>query len=295
MVTAILETAIRDRQLVAFRYASSKRRDRRPRVVEPYQIWVSTRGVGVLLGYDLHADGWRNYRLERVSDLDTHAGSFIERVPEFEAEFVHEPVPEILRRDRHPDRFLNDPKINAYLDTEADGSGALTVVGFYRPDQGMIQLIGPAITAENLAPLFEGINCLYTYNGGNFDLPAIAAQTGYIVPVPHIDLLWESQRLGFYGGLKKVEVQLDVPRRLTDMDGSDAQFLWYLYNERQNYPACWKLLEYNLEDTINLASVHLELLLRSRARDTGERPVTIVIDPDEIAIEPVVLLVGDEA
>ncbi|MBC7541443.1 MAG: ribonuclease H-like domain-containing protein [Candidatus Sericytochromatia bacterium] len=285
MVTAILETAIRDRQLVAFLYASSKRRDRRPRIVEPYQIWVSARGVGVLLGYDRHADGWRNYRLERVSGLEPHAGSFVERVPEFDAEFVHEPVPDIVRSDRHPDRFLTDRQTYAYLDTEADGSGALTIVGLYRPDMGVVQLVGTAITAENLVPLFEGIACLYTYNGGNFDLPAIAAQTGFVVPVPHIDLLWESQRLGFFGGLKKVEIQLDIPRRLTDMDGSDAQFLWYLYNEKQNYPACWKLLEYNLEDTINLASVHLELLLRSRARDVGERKIDTAIETDTLVID----------
>jgi uncharacterized protein YprB with RNaseH-like and TPR domain len=278
MVTTILEAAIRDRQLVAFRYASSKRRDRRPRLVEPYQIWVSARGVGVLLGYDRHARGWRNYRLERVQDLEAKPEPFIERVPDFEEEFTHDPVPSILYRERHPDRFLRDPKVYAYLDTEADGSGALTVVGLYRPDQGVTQLIGEAITTENIAPLFENIACLYTYNGGNFDLPAIAAQTGFVVPVPHIDLLWESQRLGFYGGLKKVEQQLDIPRRLTDMDGSDAQFLWYLYNERRIYPACWKLLEYNLEDTVNLASVHFELLHRSRACDTGEKPIEVAIE-----------------
>jgi uncharacterized protein YprB with RNaseH-like and TPR domain len=277
MVTTILEAAIRERQLVAFRYASSKRRDRRPRLVEPYQIWVSTRGVGVLLGYDRQARGWRNYRLERVQDLETQPDAFIERVPEFEDEFTHDPVPPILFRDRHPDRYLSDPKIYAYLDTEADGSGALTVVGLYRPDQGCTQLIGDAITTENLAPLFENVACLYTYNGASFDLPAIAAQTGYVVPVPHVDLLWESQRLGFFGGLKKVEVQLDVPRRLTDVDGSDAQFLWYLYHERQIYPAAWKLLEYNLEDTVNLASVHYELLRRSIARDTGEKVIVAAL------------------
>lgn len=267
MDTAILEAAISSRQLVAFRYASPNRRDRRPRLVEPYQIWVSPKGVGVLLGYDLRAGGWRNYRLERVQDLEPSDDLFDERVPEFEAEFPHDEVPHLLIRDRHPVKAVEGPKLFAYLDTEADGSGLLTVVGLYRQDRGMIQLIGDAITPANLKALFEGVHCLYTYNGGHFDLPAIAAQTGYVVPVPHVDLLWESQRLGFFGGLKKVEQQLNVPRRLADMDGSDAQFLWFLYHERKVNPAAWKLLEYNLEDTVNLAHVHAELLAHSRARD----------------------------
>ena len=53
------------------------------------------------------------------------------------------------------------------------------------------------------------------------------------------------------GGLKSVERQLGIKRKLKDVDGRGAVELWYEY-EAGNEGALSKLLKYNEEDLVNL-------------------------------------------
>ncbi len=69
----------------------------------------------------------------------------------------------------------------------------------------------------------------------------------------HIDLRFPLARLGFKGGLKKIEEQFGIERspRTKGLDGWDAVRLWREYEEGSN-EALEVLLEYNREDIKNL-------------------------------------------
>jgi predicted DNA-binding transcriptional regulator YafY len=62
-----LATACRDREVVVFEYRG---RDGAPssRRVEPYHL-VTGYGLWYLIGYDLHREGWRTFRLDRLAEL----------------------------------------------------------------------------------------------------------------------------------------------------------------------------------------------------------------------------------
>ena len=69
----------------------------------------------------------------------------------------------------------------------------------------------------------------------------------------HIDLLDPLRKLGYRGGLKKIEVQLGLEREgaLKEADGFLAVLLWNEY-QRGNRAALDTLIRYNLEDVVNL-------------------------------------------
>ncbi len=58
-----------------------------------------------------------------------------------------------------------------------------------------------------------------------------------------------------YGGLKAVERQLGIERRLKDMNGYEAIKLWWRYVDFFDLEALNKLLEYNKEDVLNLKTL----------------------------------------
>ena len=67
---------------------------------------------------------------------------------------------------------------------------------------------------------------------------------------------WECR---LYGGLKAVEQQLSIPRRLKDVTGREAIILWERYHNYNDQEALRLLLEYNKEDVINLKALRERL------------------------------------
>ena len=67
VVLAALAAACRDREIIGFRYRSrhGTTSDRR---VEPHHL-VAAHGRWYLIAHDTHADGWRTFRADRISDL----------------------------------------------------------------------------------------------------------------------------------------------------------------------------------------------------------------------------------
>ena len=69
----------------------------------------------------------------------------------------------------------------------------------------------------------------------------------------HIDLRYVLASLGYAGGLKRCEIQLDIDRGdLRDLDGSFAVLLWYDYLHNGNEKALETLLAYNIQDVLTL-------------------------------------------
>ena len=151
--------------------------------------------------------------------------------------------------------------IEAYLDIEttglAPGQCQITVVGIYLTGKNrneLIQLVGRDISARAIQESIEGASQLYTYNGHRFDLPFIHSCHGINLEsqINHCDLMYHCWRKNLRGGLKAVERQLGIPRRLKEVNGLEAIKLWWRYVEYADPEALQTLLDYNKEDVVNL-------------------------------------------
>jgi uncharacterized protein YprB with RNaseH-like and TPR domain len=156
------------------------------------------------------------------------------------------------------------PRVEAYLDIETTGLSPsehyITVVGIYAIrgtyDQ-LVQLVGDEVTADNLTRALRGVDTIYTYNGSRFDLPFIQISLGVelVRYFKHCDLMYNCWQKNLFGGLKAVERQLRIDRKLKGVSGYDAIWLWWRYQNHNDEMALKKLLEYNREDLVNLKSL----------------------------------------
>ena len=151
--------------------------------------------------------------------------------------------------------------MEAYLDIETTGlspwGDAITVVGVYRRYEDgfrMVQLVRPDITRAAVEELLDGVETLYTYDGKRFDAVFLTSQLHVEFPgcLTHKDLMHDCWRRGLYGGLKSVERQLGIRRRLQDVSGREAVELWWRYARGGDSAALDTLLRYNEEDVLNL-------------------------------------------
>ncbi|MFO8143474.1 MAG: ribonuclease H-like domain-containing protein [Dehalococcoidales bacterium] len=159
--------------------------------------------------------------------------------------------------------------LEAFLDIETTGLSSefceITVVGIHRidgPDSTFIQLVGREISAESILKALGGVDIIYTYNGSRFDIPFICdcLRINLAGLFRHRDLMYDCWQRNLYGGLKRVEMQLGIPRRLTEINGYQAVRLWWRYVNDRDREALRTLLEYNREDVINLKTLK-ELIL----------------------------------
>jgi uncharacterized protein YprB with RNaseH-like and TPR domain len=158
--------------------------------------------------------------------------------------------------------------LEAYLDIETTGlspwNSEITIIGIHLSngdDTRFVQLIGDAITADNILAALDGVRILYTYNGSRFDLPFINSRIKINLEekFEHQDLMYECWRRNLYGGFKSVERQLGIPRKLKEVNGYDAVRLWWRYVNDYDVDALNILLEYNKEDVLNLKTLREKL------------------------------------
>ncbi len=147
--------------------------------------------------------------------------------------------------------------MKAYLDIETSFLGEITVIGLYAEDRGFVQLVGGGVSDLALWNVLEGIQVICTYNGSRFDLPVIhrRLQLDLRSAFTTHDLMYDCWRRKLYGGLKRVEEQLDIPRRTRGVDGVEAMRLWHRYETAHDSAALMTLLEYNREDVLNLETL----------------------------------------
>ena len=157
--------------------------------------------------------------------------------------------------------------MRAFLDIETSFEGEITVLGIYRDDSTIIQLVGREITRSNLLTSLKRIATIYTYNGSRFDLPIIKEKLDIDLDeyFATYDLMYDCWQRNLYGGLKKVEELLGIERHLKDVNGWVAMELWDQYEKEDNKEALQLLLEYNREDILNLP-----ILMEKLGRKGGE-------------------------
>ena len=151
--------------------------------------------------------------------------------------------------------------MSLYLDIETNYSGDITVLGFYSHKIGVVQLIRPNINADELLSALPQSIRLYTYNGNCFDLPVIRKQFGIDLRERYecIDLRFACQKIGWKGGLKKVEAMLGIERKLPGITGNLAPWLWEQYWIENDKSSLKTLLSYNKEDVVNLVKIRKAL------------------------------------
>ena len=159
--------------------------------------------------------------------------------------------------------------LEAYLDIETTGLSMehcdITVIGIYlvgASEAKCIQLVGDDVTAPNLLEAVDGVDIIYTYNGSRFDLPFISRSLGIDLSgiCSHRDLMFDCWKNNYRGGLKKVEQQLGIKRKLKDISGYDAVRLWWKYVNDYDAAALSILMRYNREDVVNLKELKNILL-----------------------------------
>jgi uncharacterized protein YprB with RNaseH-like and TPR domain len=143
-----------------------------------------------------------------------------------------------------------------FLDIETTGYyGDITVIGMYDGKEVMTLVKNRSLDKDNLKKILSNYKLLVTFNGLSFDVPAINRCFNNIVPdIPHLDLRFPLRRLGYTGGLKKIESELGVKRSeaTQGLDGLDAVRLWHDYIRKGDQDALDLLVDYNTEDIINL-------------------------------------------
>jgi uncharacterized protein YprB with RNaseH-like and TPR domain len=142
-----------------------------------------------------------------------------------------------------------------YLDIETTGTGfedVVTVVGVY--DGRELRQYVRGVNLHRFPEEMERAGLLVTFFGSGFDLPVLrCAFPGTRFDLLHIDLCYALKRLGYSGGLKRVEAMLGIARseQTRGLDGWDAVRLWQEYRQG-NGRSLARLLAYNEEDVVNM-------------------------------------------
>jgi uncharacterized protein len=144
----------------------------------------------------------------------------------------------------------------AYLDIETSGdySGEdlITVIGLYDGEKVQSFISGRNLHDFEIA--VSAYDLLITYNGAGFDLPIIRGFFPNIsLPPGHIDLRFLLSRLGYKGGLKKIEKNFGIIRdaSIDGLSGFEAVRLWKAFTWGDQ-DALDLLVHYNAADVINL-------------------------------------------
>lgn len=144
-----------------------------------------------------------------------------------------------------------------YFDIETTGDpgyDTLTVVGAYNGTTVRQYVRG--FDLEDFPEVFADAALIVTFFGSGFDLPFIRRAYGIQLPQLHIDLCPLLKRLGYHGGLKKVEEAVGIvrPPDVRGLVSYDAVLLWraWMQGDRQ---ALERLLAYNAQDVVNLEAL----------------------------------------
>jgi uncharacterized protein YprB with RNaseH-like and TPR domain len=143
-----------------------------------------------------------------------------------------------------------------FLDIETTGLSKdrhdVTLVGIHSAMGTKIFMNGKNL--EDFKSELEKYDVIVTFNGSCFDLPFLKYKFPDLnLDKFHLDLRFLMARLGYRGGLKRVEVDLGISRDgdLEGVDGFEAVRLWYRY-KKGDLSALIKLEKYLRADVENL-------------------------------------------
>jgi uncharacterized protein YprB with RNaseH-like and TPR domain len=161
----------------------------------------------------------------------------------------------------------------AFLDIETDGlylpplSRSTTLTFSFRGQ--LFQEHERSAKERLLRKMVDEAAVFCTYYGDVFDLPFLRREFGMPLRKAHFDLCFWLKRLGFNGGLKRVEKCFDsiYQRQFRDVGGLDAVRLWH-WHQQGKPGALEALLTYNAEDVLVLEG----LLVHAYNLELEQRP-----------------------
>jgi uncharacterized protein len=143
-----------------------------------------------------------------------------------------------------------------YLDIETNGGWGgleeITLIGLY--DGRQVRTYVHGIDLADFEIALAAYDMVVTFNGSQFDLPAIKRRFPYVdMPPVHLDLRFMLRSLGYKGGLKAIESTLGLVRSddIKGLQGFDAVLLWHAY-ENGDKEALERLIRYNTADIVHL-------------------------------------------
>lgn len=152
--------------------------------------------------------------------------------------------------------YRNFSKEACFIDIETTGldkkRNKVTTVGIHRDGESKVLVRDQDLNREKLRKEIKKSSMLVSFNGKRFDQPFLEHNFDIKIEKPHIDLMYPCKRLGYSGGLKKIEKQLGIQRDLEDVDGREAVRLWKKYENKGDEKALRKLMKYNKYDAKNL-------------------------------------------
>ena len=173
--------------------------------------------------------------------------------------------------------FLDFPDKALYVDIETTGfmdDDCITVIGTYDGKQAKSFIAG--INLEEAVDEIEAHPLIVTFNGAQFDMPLIRQRFRHnFFNHVHVDLRFPLKRLGFAGGLKKIEKDFRIERseRTRGLDGWDAVRLWREY-QRGHGRALELLVEYNIADIKNLEPLMKFVVSEMTKKISAQRTTT---------------------
>ncbi|MDZ7816105.1 MAG: ribonuclease H-like domain-containing protein [Planctomycetota bacterium] len=186
--------------------------------------------------------------------------------------------------------FASVPGPTAYIDIETTGtslsSSAVTIIGLFDGEASHIYMHEfrdlrerPPLkktkypTFISSSAKFERkmaeTNKYVTFNGKSFDVPILRRYFPDVdFRIPHLDLKIAMRAVGIRGGLKSIEKQLGVarPGEVNGLSGRDAVDLWARYRTLYDMEALARLIEYNVQDIVNLPRLE-QVFFEKRMKD----------------------------
>ncbi|MEO8184466.1 MAG: ribonuclease H-like domain-containing protein [Deltaproteobacteria bacterium] len=127
----------------------------------------------------------------------------------------------------------------------------MTVIGLYARRRFQTFVRGKNL--KDFPKAVARLRLLVSFGGAQFDMPFLQRTFPLFAPPPHVDLRFPLNRLGYSGGLKEIESDLDIkrPGNISHMNGFDAIHLWNRH-QRGDRSALKLLIEYTRHDVLNL-------------------------------------------
>lgn len=149
----------------------------------------------------------------------------------------------------------------AFVDIETNGgmrAEDLTVVGVF--DGYKLRQYVKGRNLQDFPAAIEEAAVLVTFFGTGFDIPFLKRAFPRLpMPQMHVDLCYMLKRLGYKGGLKRIEGQMGIVRQnaTAGLSGQDAIRLWREYR-RGKQASLDVLLAYNADDVRNMSDLLAE-------------------------------------
>lgn len=192
------------------------------------------------IGHNLEAELIRELQRSQRALSEEDLKYFIEKLPTVEQWRILE-------------RFASKA---SYFDIETTGfspyDSEITVISCLH--RGSVHHFVRDENLDEFLMLLKDVKLLLSFNGASFDVPRTLDHFNIPeLPCPHLDLRWQCFHLGYDGGLKRIEKELNIKRDscLEEIDGLEAIRLW---NRWKHGDICAKelLLQYSSADVCSL-------------------------------------------